>query len=570
MFAPRSKHPLQGPQATLRRLRDWAARRSVQESLLTASIRRTRPPGDDTFSEEGRSRAARSGGGVNGDLAPILGEFAWHSLTVDPRIAQVSEEHYAIVAKLVDRARARATTAPRVLEVAAYAHTTGYMLHERLGARTDLLDISPSTLRLGRRLAREQGFSVEGTTCVAGDFHDMPYDDDQFDVVYICSALHHTWRWEKVLAEVIRVLAPGGTLLLENEPCRRRFCHYRFRTNRPDSFGELEHALDRLGILRTIAEPYLGTRPETLFGMVENQTIPIGALCKGVAAQCVPQTVTVAPEHCMGSLERDLVARARDGAAACTPWLTQEMRSRVNEARQAMTAADRGMGFSLPSVEEIDELCRTTVNALTSLPVDTASFDYRLGLADIFGASVQITARKAGKRVAPTAARLRQPYPAVDEVICAFPPAIARLLDPRTALIPDIQTAPAAETLAEIFPGGDWNLAVQPNGVRDMSPATARPRLIVPVPRAGPLLIVVRLYVAYEDAPYRIALFDGDEELEGFDVFRADSLLLSPVIQCKPEMNALTVSIRTRLLDGTSEVEPAGKFTISYAGAFPL
>jgi len=204
------------------------------------------------------------------------------------------------------------------------------------------------------------------------------------------------------------------------------------------------------------------------------------------------------------------------------------------------------------------------------LPVDSASFDYRLGLADIFGASVQITARKAGKRAAPTAARLRQPYPAVDEVICAFPPAIARLLDPRTALIPDIQTAATAETLAEIFSPGDWKLAVQPNGVRDMSPATVPPRLIVPVPRAGPLLVLVRLYVAFEGAPFRIALFDGDEELEGFDAFRADSLLLSPVIKCKPGVTALTVSIRTRMLDSASEVEPAGKFTISYTGAFPL
>src|SRR4030095_15290203 len=108
--------------------------------------------------------------------------------------------------------------------------------------------------------------------------------------------------------------------------CRRHFCHYRFRTNRPDSFGELERALDRLGILRTIAEPYVGTRPETLFRTGENQTIPIAALCTRVVAQCVPQAVTVTPELCMGSLERELLARARDGATACTQWLTQEMR----------------------------------------------------------------------------------------------------------------------------------------------------------------------------------------------------------------------------------------------------
>jgi len=75
-----------------------------------------------------------------------------------------------------------------MLEVAAYAHTIGYMLRQRLGARFDLLDISPSTLRLGRHLARNQGFSTEGVRCVAADFHELPYAHEQLDAVYICSA----------------------------------------------------------------------------------------------------------------------------------------------------------------------------------------------------------------------------------------------------------------------------------------------------------------------------------------------------------------------------------------------
>jgi ubiquinone/menaquinone biosynthesis C-methylase UbiE len=121
------------------------------------------------------------------------------------------------------------------------------MLRERLGARTDLLDISPSTLRLGRRLAREQGFATDGTTCVAGDFHELPYEDEQFDVVYICSSLHHTWRWRRVVSEMLRVLAPAEFCSRERA-VPQLFCHYLFRANRPERFGDLEQALDRLGI----------------------------------------------------------------------------------------------------------------------------------------------------------------------------------------------------------------------------------------------------------------------------------------------------------------------------------
>ncbi|HEX6002446.1 MAG TPA: class I SAM-dependent methyltransferase [Burkholderiales bacterium] len=569
MFAPRRKNLLQDPQATLRRLRDWATRRatpSPPEDVL-ASIWKSRLAIDDAQPAVGPSTSPQ-GVGLDDDLVPVLGEFAWHSLTVDPRIAEVSKDHYATTAAVLEE-NARAAREPRVLEIAAYAHTTGYMLHQRRGARTDLLDISPSTLRLGRRLAREQGLGTEGTRCIAGDFHDLPYDDDQFDLVYICSALHHTWRWERVLSEMVRVLAPGGVLLLENEPCRRLFCHYRFRTNRPDSFGELERALDRTGILRTIAEPYPGTRPETLFGMVENQTIPIGALCARLAASCVPISVRLSPEVCMGPLEQELVARSNDGMDACTSWLKAEMKSRVDEARSAMTAADIGMGFGLPSADEIDALCGTAMQALIDLPVDRRSPDFRFGLANIFGASVQLTVRKKGTRRAPAAARLRQNYPTLNEVVIAFPSRVAQLLDPHGALLPDIQSAPA-ETLNRVFPPTDWRVGTTPNGLRDLSPAVARPCLVIPVPKPGPLLVLVRLYVAFEGRPYRIALRDDTGEVAGFDAFRADSLLLSPVISCAEGASSLRLTIRTSALDAAGAEECDCNFTVSYAGAFSL
>ena len=545
------------------RLRDWAATNRRQRALLHAKVWKTAIHPDDLAG----STAAPPDGELDPELAPILGEFAWHSLTLDATLAETSEAHYSVVAELLANEHRGATRGAHALEVAAYAHTTGYLLYQRLGVHTDLLDISPSTLRLGRRLARDQNLPLEGTTCVAGDFHHLPYADDQFHLVYICSALHHTWRWPQVLSEMVRVLAPGGLLLLENEPCRRRFCHYLFRANREER-SAFEQTLDRLGILRTVAEPIPGTRPEGLFGMVENQTIPIGQLCGLLAAGCTPVAATIKPEVCMDELEQALLDR-RGNQAESTCWLVREMTRRVDEARPTMSEADRGMGFALPSQDEIERLCASTVAALADLPSDSASADFRIGLADIFGGSLQMTMRKKGRMRAVPAAHLSQPHPTHDEVVYAFPPRIALLLDPDRTTLPEIQPA-TADALNDAFPVSDWTLVVSNAGLRALAPKAAQPSFIVPVAKPGPLLILVRLHVVVDGEPFRVMLCRDDEELAGFDAYRTDSLLLRPIVDCMPPTSSLRMTLRTRALGAVADDGGSRIFNVSYAGAFSL
>jgi len=561
---------LKAGRAALGRLRNWQARLAHRMDRATSLV--------DASVWSAPSHAVRplaivemrAQDGLDPELVPILGEFAWHSITVDSRLAAVSEEHFAVVAGLIADAALQRSPALRILEVAAYAHTTGYMLHERLGARTDVLDISPSTLRLGRRLASEQGLPTGGTTCVAGDFHDLPYADAQFDLVYICSALHHTWRWERVVAEMVRVLAPGGLLLLENEPCRRLFCHYRFRANRMEQYGRLEQALVRLGILRTVAEPFPNTRPETLFGMVENQTIPLAALCGALAASCSPVRVTVNTDACMEAFEHEMLERARAGGPECKRWLTGEMTRRIAEAAGAMDAVDRGMGFEVPGDDEIKSLCAQTVDALMALPSDRSSPDFQMGVADIFGAQVSLVVRKRGERIAAPNARLTHKYPLQDDVVCAFPPRVARLLDASSALLPDIQTSPV-EALVAVFHAAEWNLNIAPDGLRSLSPACPEPSFIVPIAATGSLLILVRLYAAVDARPFRLSICDGEGELAGFDAYAAESVLLSPVVKCPSGKTQLRLTVRTRWLDAdTTAGDVARVYTISLAAAFAL
>ena len=47
----------------------------------------------------------------------------------------------------------------------------------------------------------------------------LEFDDDSFDLVAMAFSLHHLDRIDKVLAEMHRVLKPGGTLIIQEEFC---------------------------------------------------------------------------------------------------------------------------------------------------------------------------------------------------------------------------------------------------------------------------------------------------------------------------------------------------------------
>ncbi|MCW5981670.1 MAG: class I SAM-dependent methyltransferase [Bryobacteraceae bacterium] len=82
------------------------------------------------------------------------------------------------------------------------------------GAYATLLDLSPAAIELGLRRARASG--VEGRVSgVARDASDLScFEDEAFDLIFASAALHHTLKYPNALAELTRVLKPGGKLLL--------------------------------------------------------------------------------------------------------------------------------------------------------------------------------------------------------------------------------------------------------------------------------------------------------------------------------------------------------------------
>jgi len=82
------------------------------------------------------------------------------------------------------------------------------------GAAVTLLDLSPVAIRLGLRRAAVSGVAdrVRG---VARDASDLAcFGAGEFDLIFGSFALHHTLKYPRARDELLRVLKPGGRLVL--------------------------------------------------------------------------------------------------------------------------------------------------------------------------------------------------------------------------------------------------------------------------------------------------------------------------------------------------------------------
>ena len=106
----------------------------------------------------------------------------------------------------------------RALEIGA---GTGYFTLNllRAGVITEgvATDISPGMLRALERSARELGESVETAACQATE---LPFADDEFDLVFGHAVLHHLTDLDAAFREFGRVLRPGGVVAFCGEPSR--------------------------------------------------------------------------------------------------------------------------------------------------------------------------------------------------------------------------------------------------------------------------------------------------------------------------------------------------------------
>jgi len=82
------------------------------------------------------------------------------------------------------------------------------------GGRVVLSDINEAMLRRGRERLLDRGIAGEGIEYCLADAEALPVEDASFDVVTIAFGLRNVTRKEAALAEMFRVLRPGGQLMI--------------------------------------------------------------------------------------------------------------------------------------------------------------------------------------------------------------------------------------------------------------------------------------------------------------------------------------------------------------------
>ena len=77
----------------------------------------------------------------------------------------------------------------------------------RMGFKTTGMDPSHEALKTARAHAENAGLKID---YMHGSGEKLPFADASFDVVFCCDVLEHVSDLEKVIAEIRRVLKPGG------------------------------------------------------------------------------------------------------------------------------------------------------------------------------------------------------------------------------------------------------------------------------------------------------------------------------------------------------------------------
>ena len=82
----------------------------------------------------------------------------------------------------------------------------------RWASKVTAVDVSDAALARAKAAARSKG--VRSIAWRKGDIEDLPLDTGSVDVALLSQALHHAKEPLRAVREAVRILAPGGRLLL--------------------------------------------------------------------------------------------------------------------------------------------------------------------------------------------------------------------------------------------------------------------------------------------------------------------------------------------------------------------
>lgn len=127
--------------------------------------------------------------------------------------AQAAYERRRLYLRILDRLLALPLRDSRVLDYGCGPADWGVWMATE-GANVTLLDLSPAAVQLGLKRAEASGVA-ERVRGEARDASDLScFSDAEFDIIYASAAVHHTLKYPHAFEELVRVLKPGGVLVL--------------------------------------------------------------------------------------------------------------------------------------------------------------------------------------------------------------------------------------------------------------------------------------------------------------------------------------------------------------------
>ena len=496
-----------------------------------------------------------------------IGELLQHHITHDPNLLETSDWYYGHLKAVLHRNPAVIKRKPRrYLEIACYRHILGYRLAKDYEFESTQFDICDQDLEIGRQLALEAGFP-DAVDRVVGDFHDLPFSDNHFDVAFISASIHHTRTPERIIGEAMRVLTDGGLFYCQREPCERLFSFYQFTANRAALYTPYERKIHERDMMRIISSPFPGARNAELFGRVENEHIPLDRYCETFAQYGTVLEEVTYYDGLLTRPDKEILTQA-DGLneTELSRYIYQYLMREIHtEIAPSFSDQDRHLGYSLPSEGAILAMANRTAHALKARPSDTKSKEYHRAMARIFGGSLRFVVRRDRKEKTPTNQKFRRSTTTsgnvkLDDAVYKW--AGLTFWD---RLLPDIKDADGKALHASAFPKKDWTFLNAGEHHRMMtangSVAEIKPKL------DRKALLVARYRVLVDkDMPFlRLRITQGKTELENVVVAQSEDRVFRLVFEPGDKPIRFTLSA----LDG-SEVETKARLRIPILQAIPV
>lgn len=425
-----------------------------------------------------------------------IGELAQHQLSHDEKVIDTTNWYYGFLTAVLNRNPGiQSRTPPRYLEIACYRHILGYKLAKDRGFESTQFDISDRDLAIGREMAVELGFQ-DTVERVAGDFHDLPFADNYFDLVMISASIHHTRSPHQIIEEAMRVLTDKGLFYCQREPCERLFSFYQFNANRPAQHTQFETHLQKRDLMRLISSPCPGARNAEMFGRVENDRIPLEMYYEVFNRHGKVLEQVLYHDGLLTEMDKKILEKSDFPEATLSAYIAELITDEVELAAPLLSKQDQLLGYSLPGEAEIQSLAEKTAAALKARPSNPRSVEWQKAMVKIFGGSLRFVVerqRSKSKRGSKKFRRVCKPINGVklDNAVCTNSGLLFW-----DKLLPDIQIA-EKETLEATFPAKYWGDSIHDRGMKIMVSKTSSP--ILKIQLSQPALVVMRYRVVIDD-----------------------------------------------------------------------